>query len=90
MAQTVKVAISLPNELLQQCDRVARELGETRSGLFQAAVRSMIEKLEQEQSLAAAKEIYDQLADSELKLNEAFLSIAAETVLYRAKGDEDE
>jgi metal-responsive CopG/Arc/MetJ family transcriptional regulator len=90
MANTAKIAISLPKELLLQCDQMAQELRETRSALIQAALSVMVEEYQQQKALSAAKEIYAQIADSDLKLNEAFLSISAETVLSNSKGDEHE
>ena len=90
MAQSAKIAISLPRELLQQCDQIAQELRESRSGLIQAAIRAMVEQHQQTKAYLAAKEIYDQIADSDKKLNEAFLSISAETVVSNSKGDENE
>jgi hypothetical protein len=90
MIQNAKIAISLPKELLQQCDQIARELKETRSALIQTAIRDMVEKYKQKKVLLAAKEIYDRIADSDLKLNEAFLSISSETVWSNSAGDENE
>ena len=80
MIQPAEIAISLPKELLQQCDQIARELKKTRSALIQAAIRDMVEKHKQKKVLLAAKEIYNGIADSYLKLNEVFLSISTETV----------
>ena len=90
MAQVAKIAVSLPKELLQQCDQMAQELRKTRSALVQTAIRAIVEEHQQKKAFLAAKEIYTQIADSDLKLNEAFLSISAETVSLNSKGDEDE
>ncbi len=79
MAKTAKIAVSLPKELLQQCDQMAQELRKTRSALIQTAISAMVEEHQQKKALSTAKEIYAQIADSDLKLNEAFLSISAET-----------
>jgi metal-responsive CopG/Arc/MetJ family transcriptional regulator len=90
MARTAKIAISLPQELLQQCDQIAQELKKTRSALIQAAIRSFVEERQQEKAFLAAKAVYDQIAESDLELNEAFLSISAETVSSVPRGDADE
>ncbi|MBM3241965.1 hypothetical protein FJZ31_37315 [Candidatus Poribacteria bacterium] len=90
MAKTDKIAISLPTELLQQCDQIAQELRKTRNTLIQAAISAMVEEHQQKKAFLSAKEIYAQIADSDLQLNEAFLSISAETILSNSKGDDNE
>jgi len=90
MAKTAQIAINLPTELLQQCDQIAQELRKTRNTLIQAAISTMVEEHQQKKVFLSAKEIYAQIADSDLQLNEAFLSISAETILSNSKGDDNE
>lgn len=90
MAKTAQIAISLPAELLQQCDQMAQELRKTRSAMIQTAISIVLEEYQQNKASLAAKKIYAQIADSDLKLNEAFLSISAETISPDFKGDDNE
>ena len=69
--------MSLPEELARAVDRIARERGETRSGLIAAwAAAAERERLE-----ALMAEGYRAMADEDRRLAEEALAAAAEVML---------
>lgn len=64
--KTAKTAISIPQKLLEQTDKAARETGNSRSGIVAIALSRYLKYLEQEQILAQLNEVYeDEAATSE-------------------------
>jgi metal-responsive CopG/Arc/MetJ family transcriptional regulator len=54
----MKTAISLPDELFEQAERVARQLNMNRSQLYVAALREFLDKRDAESVTARLNEIY--------------------------------
>jgi predicted transcriptional regulator len=60
----MKTAISLPDPLFEAADRMARQLGKSRSQLYAEALRAYLDKHSDEDITARLNEIYG--ADPEL------------------------
>lgn len=59
----VKTAVSLPDDLFERAERVAQQLGRSRSALYAEALAAYLESLENEDEVTAAlDEVYDGLA----------------------------
>jgi metal-responsive CopG/Arc/MetJ family transcriptional regulator len=54
----VKTAISIPDPLFEQADRMAKQLGLSRSQLYAVAVKSFLKDHEQQAITAALDRIY--------------------------------
>lgn len=54
----MKTAVSLDDELLQQADEAARQMGLSRSRLFAAAISEFLQRKKQEEMLRQLNEIY--------------------------------
>jgi len=80
MTQTVKIAISLPKDLLKQVDRIAEELNESRSALVRDALIAKVNDYVDRKTAEKAKKIYAQIAEDDIMLSEKFLSISSETL----------
>jgi len=57
-SSTLKTAISIDDELLQEADATARLLGLSRSRLFALAVADFLQRQRQEQMLRRLNEVY--------------------------------
>lgn len=58
-SSTAKTAISLPQELLEKTDQIAREIGISRSAVVTQALTQYIQLRENQQMLAQLNEVYD-------------------------------
>jgi metal-responsive CopG/Arc/MetJ family transcriptional regulator len=58
MSRTVKIAISLPGELLDSAERARRACGETRSEFFRRAVEALLLRQEQQTAVNEYVEAY--------------------------------
>jgi metal-responsive CopG/Arc/MetJ family transcriptional regulator len=56
----MKTAISIPDPLFEQADRMARQLGLSRSQLYAVAVESFLKDHEQQSVTAALDRIYSE------------------------------
>jgi len=83
MGTTAKIAISLPQPLLQRVDELARKLNETRSAFIRRSLERTIEEHDFEETVRRAREIYAEIDEEERELHEAFFSIAVETLPER-------
>ena len=54
----MKTAISINDDLLQQADEVARQLGLSRSALFAAAISEFLRREKQDDMLRRLNEVY--------------------------------
>ena len=54
----MKIAVSLDDDLLQQADEAARQMGLSRSRFFAAAISEFLHKKKQEDMLHQLNEIY--------------------------------
>jgi metal-responsive CopG/Arc/MetJ family transcriptional regulator len=80
-----KVALSLPESLVTQIDRLAKKAGLSRSAFVRQAVERSLQQSAETQSLPAAYEIYAEIAEEDRKLSDRFLPLAAETLPRRVK-----
>jgi metal-responsive CopG/Arc/MetJ family transcriptional regulator len=75
-----KVALSLPEPLVTQIDRLAKKAGLSRSAFVRQAVERNLQESAETQSLRTAYQIYAEIAQEDRKLSETFLPLAAETL----------
>jgi metal-responsive CopG/Arc/MetJ family transcriptional regulator len=62
---SVKTAISLPVELLNEVDRRAAEAGDSRSGLIRAALDRYLDELKEREFRDTIREVYSEAPDPE-------------------------
>jgi metal-responsive CopG/Arc/MetJ family transcriptional regulator len=55
----MKTAISIPDELFEAADELARRLGVTRSEIYQRAVRRFVEEHSNDEITEALNRVYD-------------------------------
>ena len=60
----MKTAISLPDELFQACERLAREMGVSRSELVQRALTAFLRERDPKQITQALNKVYGPGSDS--------------------------
>ena len=70
-----KVALSLPEPLVTQIDRLAKKAVLSRSAFVCHAVQRTLQELADTRSLRAAYEIYAEVGEEDLRLSEKFLSL---------------
>jgi predicted transcriptional regulator len=75
--ESVKPAISVPDNLLQAVDQYAERTGVSRSEVYARAVKQFLETLEAEESLRRFNEIYAEAASADPALT------AAARVIFR-------
>jgi len=80
-----KVALSLPEPLITQIDRLAKKAGLSRSAFVRQAVERTLQESAETQSLRTAYQIYAEIAEEDRKLSERFLPLAAETLPRQTK-----
>ncbi len=80
-----KVALSLPEPLVTQIDRLAKKAGLSRSAFVCQAVQRTLQEPAETQSLRAAYEIYAEIGEEDRQLSERFLPLAAETLPRQIK-----
>ncbi len=79
MGKTVKIAVSLPEDLLKDAERERKELGETRSAFVQRAIRMILIRKEREKALNRYIKGYQSTPESPEEIDAA--KRAAEIVL---------
>ena len=80
-----KVALSLPEPLITQIDRLAKKAGLSRSAFVRQAVERTLQESAETQSLRTAYQIYAEIAEEDRMLSERFLPLAAETLPRQTK-----
>jgi metal-responsive CopG/Arc/MetJ family transcriptional regulator len=75
-----KIAVSLPDAMLTEIDRVAREQQLARSEIIRQGVDAFLEIERYQRTLARAKEVYAAIAEEDLALAESYLPMIAETL----------
>lgn len=80
-----KVALSLPEPLVTQIDRLARKAGLSRSAFVRQAVERTLQESAQTHLLRTAYQIYAEIGEEERALSERFLPLAAETLPRQIK-----
>lgn len=80
-----KVALSLPESLVTQIDRLAKKAGLSRSAFVREAVERTLQESAETQVIRTAYQIYAEIAEEDRKLSERFLPLAAETLSRHTK-----
>jgi metal-responsive CopG/Arc/MetJ family transcriptional regulator len=84
MQKVSKVTISLPQELLDLADRLAKERSTTRS----AVIAELLEKEEQSRLHAAMAEGYREMAEEDRRLAEDVFPLASDSIRKSTRWDE--
>lgn len=80
MGKTMKVTVSLPGDLLQEVDSIAKDSYNSRSSLVKKALEILINNYMEKKNIEKAKQIYSEIYQSDHKLAEEFLPISSETL----------
>lgn len=80
-----KVALSLPEPLVTQIDRLAKKVGLSRSAFVRQAVERTLQESAETQVVQMAYRIYAEIAEEDRRLSEMFLPLAAETLPRQRK-----
>ena len=75
-----KIAISLPDTMLNEIDRIAHEQQMARSEIIRRGVEAFLEIERYQRTLARAKELYAAIASDDLALAESYRPMIAETL----------
>lgn len=70
-----KLGISVPKELLEEVDKISKELKKNRSEVVRDAITKMINTYRRQQVIEKAEKIYKEIAEDDKRLAEDFLSI---------------
>jgi metal-responsive CopG/Arc/MetJ family transcriptional regulator len=81
--ERMKTAVSLPDPLFEAADRLARQLGKSRSQLYAEALRAFLERHRDDDITARLNAIYD--AEPELAKLDPVLDALQLEVLRREK-----
>jgi len=76
----MKTAVSIPDDLFEQAERLARRIGATRSGLYSRAVREYVARHAPDEVTAAM----DRVCDAVGAAPDEFPAAAARVVLERS------
>lgn len=80
-----KIGISFPAKLVEEIDRISRELKKNRSEVVREATTKMISDYKKQQAIEKAERVYKEIANDDKRLSEDFLSICAEPIAaYKA------
>ena len=80
-----KVALSLPESLVAQIDRLAKKTGLSRSAFVRQAVERTLQEPAETDALRTAYQIYAEIGEEDRQLSERFLPLAAETLPRQIK-----
>jgi len=80
MSTIVKTAISLPKELFEEVDTLAKRSQKSRSSVIRTAIETFLNEYKAQKAVIKAKKIYAEIAKSQQKISEDFLSISSETL----------
>ena len=77
----MKVAVSIPDDVFARADRMAQELGTTRSGLYGRALKAFLQSMEIDRTCEALDAVFDAVGDE----NPGFVRQAARQRLARTE-----
>ena len=77
---TAKTAISLESSLLEQTDKLAKETGNSRSGVIAIALQKYFHELEQQKILEQLDSVYTDDTNSDSELTKAGIDYFANNV----------
>jgi metal-responsive CopG/Arc/MetJ family transcriptional regulator len=80
-----KVALSLPEPLVTQIDRLAKKAGLSRSAFVRQAVERTLQESNETPLVRTAYRIYAEIGEEDRKFSAAFLPLAAETLPSQTK-----
>ena len=75
-----KIAVSLPDSLLTEIDRVAQEQQLARSEIIRQGMDAFLEIERYQRTLARAKDLYAAVAEEDLALAESYLPLIVATL----------
>lgn len=70
-----KLGISIPEELLEEIDKISQRVKKNRSEVIREAITKMINTYRRPQAVEKAEKIYKEIAEEDRRLSEDFLSI---------------
>jgi len=80
MKRSIKVAISLPSDILSEVDKLAKQRGESRSAIVKdALIHILIEEVNKETE-TKAKLLYKEISGEDRSLTEKFQPVIKETL----------
>ncbi len=80
-----KLGISFPEKLVEEIDRLSKNLKKSRSEVVRDAITKVINDYKRQEAIEKAEKIYKEIAEDDKRLSEDYLSICAEPVVkYRA------
>ena len=71
----IKLGISIPEELLEEIDKISQGLKKNRSEVVRNAITKMVNTYKKQQAIEKAERIYKEIAEDDKRLVEDFLSI---------------
>ncbi len=77
----MKTAVSIPDDLFEHAERLARRIGSTRSGLYSRAVREYLARHAPDEVTAAMDRVCDAVGQKE----DDFVAAAARETLERSE-----
>lgn len=88
MVQSVKIAVSLPEELLREIDMISKNAHISRSATFREALQMLVEKYRDAESLKKAKRIYQKTEMTDRNLSVKFARLSSKTLpAYESQGE---
>lgn len=79
-----KLGISFPEKLVEEIDRLSKNLKKSRSEVVRDAITKVINDYKRQEAIEKAEKIYKEIAEDDKRLSEDYLSICAEPVVkYR-------
>lgn len=75
-----KIAISLPDTMLSEIDRIAHEQERSRSEIIRQGIRAFLEFDRYQRTLERAADLYAAIAEEDLALAASYRPIIAETL----------
>ena len=82
---TAKTAISLDSNLLEQTDKLAKETGNSRSGVIAIALQRYFQELEQQKILEQLDLVYEDDTNSDSEFVEAAKDYFSKNVLAKSE-----
>ncbi len=79
-----KLGISIPEELLEEIDKISQGLKKNRSEVIREAITKMINDYKKQQAVGKAGNIYRELAEDDKRLAEEFFGICEKPAKYKA------
>ncbi|GBE00856.1 putative nickel-responsive regulator [bacterium BMS3Bbin06] len=82
----VKLGISFPVELIEELDKISKELKKSRSEIVRNAITRMLSDYKKQKAIEKAEKVYKEIAEDDRRLSEDFLGICAEPKVKYKRG----